>query len=100
MGAVKGGGEAISAPEHLGAEHDLSAFASGLPELDEWLKRRARANEEKGTSRAYVVCAGGRVVGYYALANGGVAPAAATGRGRHCKRPKLAASGRSSSTRS
>ena len=79
---MKGGGGAISAPEHLSPAHDLSAFDSGLPELDEWLKRRAQANEEKGASRTYVVCAGGRVVGYYALANGGVAQAAATGRVR------------------
>jgi len=79
---VKGKGEAISAPEHLTPAHDLSAFDSGVPELDEWLRRRARANEETGASRTYVVGAGGRVVGYYALANGGVAQAGATGRVR------------------
>lgn len=79
---MKGKGEAISAPEHLTPAHDLSAFDSSVPELDEWLRRRARANEETGASRTYVVCAGGRVVGYYALANGGVAQAGATGRVR------------------
>ncbi len=72
----------ISAPEHLTAEHDVAAFDSGVPALDDWLKRRALANEEAGASRTYVVCAGGRVVGYYALATGGVAQAAATGRVR------------------
>jgi GNAT superfamily N-acetyltransferase len=82
VGAVKGGGEAIGAPEHLTPAHDLSAFDSGVPELGEWLRRRALANEEAGASRTYVVCAGGRVVGYYALANAGVTRAAATSRVR------------------
>lgn len=63
----------ISAPEHLTAEHDVSAFDSGTLELDNWLKRRALANEALGTSRTYVVTDGGRVVGFYALANGAVA---------------------------
>ncbi|TMB49189.1 MAG: GNAT family N-acetyltransferase [Deltaproteobacteria bacterium] len=54
MGAVKGKGEAISAPEHLTPAHDLSAFDSSVPELDEWLRRRARANEETGASRTSV----------------------------------------------
>jgi GNAT superfamily N-acetyltransferase len=72
----------ISAPEHLTPEHDVAAFDSGVPALDDWLKRRALANEQAGASRTYVVCAGGRVVGYYALATGGVAQAAATGRVR------------------
>ncbi len=79
---MKGGGEAIGAPEHLTAAHDLSAFDSGVPALDEWLRRRALANEETGASRTYVVCAGRRVAGYYALANGGVTQVAATGRVR------------------
>jgi GNAT superfamily N-acetyltransferase len=65
--------EGISAPAHLTAEHDVSAFDSGTPELDNWLKRRALANEALGTSRTYVVTAGGRVVAFYALANGAVA---------------------------
>ena len=63
----------ISAPERLTAEHDVSAFDSGPPELDNWLKRRALANEALGTSRTYVVTEGGRVVAFYALANGAVA---------------------------
>jgi GNAT superfamily N-acetyltransferase len=76
------GAEEISAPEHLTPAHDLTAFDSGIPALDDWLKRRALANEEAGGSRTYVVCAGGRVVGYYALATGGVTQEAATGRVR------------------
>ena len=76
------GAEEISAPEHLRPDHALAAFDSGVPVLDDWLKRRALANEELGGSRTYVVTAGGRVVGYYALATGGVAQTAVTGRVR------------------
>jgi GNAT superfamily N-acetyltransferase len=70
----------IGAPEHLNATHDLSAFDSGVAALDDWLKRRALANEDSGASRSYVVSAGGRVIGYYALATGAVTLQAATGR--------------------
>jgi GNAT superfamily N-acetyltransferase len=73
----------VHAPEHLTAEHDLSTFDSGVPALDDWLKRRALPNGQAGASRTYVVCVEGRkVVGYYALANGAVALHAATGRAR------------------
>ncbi len=79
---MTGGADEISAPEHLTPEHDLAAFDSGVAALDDWPKRRALANEAAGGSRTYVVCAGGRVVGYYALATGGVAQTAASGRVR------------------
>ena len=72
----------VSAPGHLTAAHDVSAFDSGVPELDTWLKRRALQNEASGASRTYVVSAGGRVVGYYALATGAVAQQQATGKVR------------------
>lgn len=71
-----------STPERLTEQHDVTAFDSGIAALDDWLRRRALANERAGGSRTYVVCAGGRVIGYYALATGGVAQAAATGRVR------------------
>ena len=73
---------AVSAPEHLTAQHDISAFDSGVSELDIWLKRRALQNEASGASRTYVVSAGARVVGYYALATGAVAQQDATGKVR------------------
>jgi GNAT superfamily N-acetyltransferase len=66
----------------LTPEHDTGAFDSGVAPLDDWLKRRALPNEEAGASRTYVVRAGGRVVAYYALANGAVAHAGAVGRVR------------------
>ena len=67
----------INAPEHLNTGHDFSEFDSGVPALDEWLKRRTLANEDGGASRTYVLCAAGRVIAYYALAMGDVALQAA-----------------------
>jgi len=79
---VTRGGQPLSAPEKLRADHDLSQFDCGEPSLDEWLRRRARQNEESGASRTYGVCAGQQLVGYYALAVGAVAHAEAPGRVR------------------
>jgi GNAT superfamily N-acetyltransferase len=72
----------IGAPEHLTPQHDRKAFEAGVAALDDWLRRHALANEQTGASRTYVVSAGGRVVGYYALAAGAVSPLAAPGRVR------------------
>jgi GNAT superfamily N-acetyltransferase len=72
----------VSSPEHLTTEHDVLDFDCGVPELDNWLKRRAFQNEGSRASRTFVVTAGGRVVGYYALATGAVAHTTATGRVR------------------
>ena len=72
----------IGAPETLRVDHDLSSFDTGTPVLDDWLRRRALRNQERGASRTYVICAGKRVIGYYALAVGAVAQAEVTGRTR------------------
>jgi len=72
----------ISAPEPLGAKHELAAFRCGVPSLDDWLRRRALANQESGASRTYVIAENARVIGYYALATGAVATAEATGKVR------------------
>lgn len=72
--------KSLSAPEKLRADHDLSLFECGEPSLNDWLQKRALHNEESGASRTYVVCVGKQVVGYYALAVGAVAHAAASGR--------------------
>lgn len=67
-------------PEPLSAKHAVSEFSCGEPALDEWLKRRALANQASGASRTFVANTGdGKVVGYYALAAGAVALADATG---------------------
>jgi GNAT superfamily N-acetyltransferase len=71
----------IGAPVPLTTLHDTSTFACRHPSLNAWLQKRALANAISGASRTYVVCAEGKnVVGYYALAAGSVAAAAATGR--------------------
>jgi len=48
--------------------------------MDDWLRRRAKANQASGASRTFVVCDGDRVVAYYALASGSIAVAEVSGR--------------------
>ncbi|MDP1605434.1 MAG: GNAT family N-acetyltransferase [Rhodocyclaceae bacterium] len=60
-------------PQPLTTAHRLHDFACGEAVLDEWLKRRALANQLSGASRAFVVADhDGRVYGYYAMAAGAV----------------------------
>ena len=70
----------LSAPQPLADHHLLGNFTSGATALDDWLKRRARANQASGASRTFVVCEGDAVVGYYALASGGITLQDAPGR--------------------
>ena len=76
----------LTAPQPIDESHEIGVFDSGVPSLDDWLKRRARANQASGASRTYVVCENRRVIAYYALASGGVdidaAPDATPGRVR------------------
>lgn len=73
----------LNAPVALGDEHNVADFNSGVAPLDEWLKRRARANQASGASRIYVVVdLQGRVFGYYAIASGALALAEAPGKVR------------------
>lgn len=72
----------FSAPELLADQHDLTAFTSGEAVLDDWLRRRARANQISGGSRSYVLCQGRMVIGYYSLASGAIAIAEAPNRVR------------------
>ena len=69
-------------PELLREHHDLIGFSSGDDVLDDWLRRRAKANQVSGASRTYVVCQDNLVIGYYALASGTIAVANAPGRFR------------------
>ena len=70
----------LSAPLPLSAEHALGAFECGEASLDDWLKRRALANQLSAATRTFVVLDENRfVVGYYALAAGAVAREGATG---------------------
>lgn len=70
----------LRVPEPLTPEHDVSHFSCGEASLDEWLRKRALANQTSGASRTYVLCADVKVIGYYALAVGAVAHHEASGR--------------------
>jgi predicted N-acetyltransferase YhbS len=70
----------VSAPRPLLETHQLDEFRCGEPSLDEWLRRRARANQVSGASRTFVVCADAeRVLGFYSLATATISHAQATG---------------------
>jgi GNAT superfamily N-acetyltransferase len=72
----------LSPPEPLTDHHQVEDFISGETSLDDWLKRRARANQASGASRTYVVCEDAKVVGYYALASGALTVESVPGRFR------------------
>lgn len=70
----------LSAPEPLAATHIQEGFECGEAVLDEWLKRRAMANQLSGASRTFVVAdQDSRICGYYAMAAGAVSHRMATG---------------------
>ena len=69
-------------PAPLSDHHDIRDFRCGEASLEDWLKRRARANQVSGASRTYVVSQEKRVIGYYALASGIVTTENAPGRFR------------------
>lgn len=64
--------ERPSRPRKLAKDDDVAAFDSGAPELDQWLIRYAWENLRANNAVTYVSTMGGRVVGYYAVAAGGV----------------------------
>ena len=70
----------LQPPGPLDETQRLDAFDCGVDSLNDWLKRRARANQVGGASRTYVVTdKEGRVAGYYCLASGALALAQAPG---------------------
>lgn len=58
----------------LAAEDDRGSFDCGEPSLNDFLKRFARQNSEKGLSRTYVAVlpGGSRIYGYYTISSGAV----------------------------
>jgi GNAT superfamily N-acetyltransferase len=73
---------ALLPPEPIADYHQIGDFSSGEPSLDDWLRRRARANQASGASRTYVACENHHVIAYYALASGTVTVEASAGRFR------------------
>ena len=65
-------GASLDPPVLLTNAHDVSAFNSGEPVLDDWLRQRAWANLQASASRTYVVCPSGTrtVIGYDSLGMG------------------------------
>jgi predicted N-acetyltransferase YhbS len=59
-------------PEPLASHHSLADFTCGIEALDDWLKRRAVANQTSDATRTFVVCLENKIVGYYALASGSI----------------------------
>ena len=69
----------LGSPEPLAASHRLDCFDCGEAVLDDWLKRRALANQSSGASRTFVLAdQEGFVCGYYAMAAGAVSHQLAT----------------------
>lgn len=60
--------------ELLTAKHDREAFDCGEDSLNDFLKRFARQNNEKGLGRSYVAVKPGepRIYGYYTISSGAV----------------------------
>ena len=72
----------LSGPAPLAEHHELDEFNSGEASLDDWLKKRARANHAGGASRVFVTCEGNRVAGYYSLSSSSVVHEIVPGRFR------------------
>jgi GNAT superfamily N-acetyltransferase len=78
-GVADPGDPAFTPPTPIEAEHDLSRFSCGKPDLDGWLRQRALKSEGR-SARTYVICRGAAVVAYYSLATGGTGHAGLPGK--------------------
>lgn len=58
----------------LTAADNVADFESGYPALDQFLKKHAVTNIAANSAQTYVCCCDNRVVGFYSLAVGSVAP--------------------------
>ncbi len=60
--------------EPISRRHDRDSFDCGEESLNNFLKRYARQNEEKGLSRTFVAVKGSdpKIYGYYALSGGSI----------------------------
>ncbi len=58
--------------ERLRSDHEVVDFASGVEDLDNWLRRHALAAQEMDSARTFAVVRGKRVVGYVSLTMGSV----------------------------
>ena len=72
--------ERVSAPQPITEDHDCHCFDCGRESLNSWLRKTALKNEANDASRTFVICADGKVVGYYSLATGSVTRGDAPGK--------------------
>lgn len=63
----------LQAPAPLLDTHILDDFDCGVASLNDWLKRRAVANQKNNASRTYVVTDEQKVIAYYCLSSGALA---------------------------
>lgn len=70
----------MDAPIPLQASHNLARFSCGQPSLDEWLQRKALANQKSGATKTYVVIQNRQVIGFYSLALASINRTEAPGR--------------------
>ncbi|MFN0167916.1 MAG: GNAT family N-acetyltransferase [Bryobacteraceae bacterium] len=78
----------LSSPVPITRGHDTASFDCGVEPLNNYLRQYALLNHQNRSSRTYVAMRGGRIVGYYTLANGSVSrdevpPRVAHGLGRY-----------------
>ena len=80
-------------PALLTQAHDSTAFDSGEPVLDDWLRRRAWNYQQTEASRTYVVCPAGslEVAGYFCLSMGQILGQDVTGSMRRNMPPQIPA---------
>lgn len=71
---------ALSAPEKMTEKHDVSAFESGEPSIDDYLRKRALLAQIQKLAVVYVACFSGtrKVAAYYTLSNGSISRASVT----------------------
>jgi predicted GNAT family N-acyltransferase len=72
--------EPVFGPEPLNSDHEVDQFDCGVDSLNQYLKKRALADQAAEKSRTYVVVHGGRVIGYFTVSAGSVEPSDATPR--------------------
>jgi GNAT superfamily N-acetyltransferase len=66
--------EQLNAPVLLDKSHEIASFDCGKTALNDFLTKYALQNQASGGARTYVLMRSKRVIGYYSLAPGSVAP--------------------------
>ena len=65
----------LGPPRRLVKSDNWADFSSGADELDDWFRRFAWQNQQANNAVTYVLAHHGLILGYYAIASGGIARA-------------------------